>query len=135
MTGKANLKIKSKITLNFCFSYENISVAVVVAFFTCWSPFHSQRLMFVSVTLYGEWTDRLRASQHVLFMCSGIKADHWIPWCAFAPKPWFYTQNPYTKPQILYFKPMFLHRKSQFFHSNPLFLYFKPLLVFSDTLF
>ena len=98
MTGKANLKTKSKITLNFCFSYENISVAVVVAFFTCWSPFHSQRLMFVSVTLYGEWTDRLRASQHVLFMCSGIKADHWIPWCAFAPKPWFYTQNPYTKP-------------------------------------
>lgn len=97
MTGKANLKIKSKITLNFCFSYENISVAVVVAFFTCWSPFHSQRLMFVSVTLYGEWTDRLRASQHVLFMCSGIKADHWIPWCAFAPKPWFYTPKPLHK--------------------------------------
>ena len=36
------------------------SVAVVVAFFICWIPFHSQRLMFVVVTLYGEWTDTLQ---------------------------------------------------------------------------
>ena len=33
-----------------------VLVAVVVAFFICWIPFHSQRLMFVVVTLYGEWT-------------------------------------------------------------------------------
>ena len=37
-----------------------LSVAVVVAFFICWIPFHSQRLMFVVVTLYGEWTDTLQ---------------------------------------------------------------------------
>ena len=49
-----------------------IAVAVVVAFFICWIPFHSQRLMFVVVTLYGEWTRALTRAQHVLFMVSGI---------------------------------------------------------------
>ena len=46
-------------------------VVVVVAFFICWIPFHSQRLMFVVVTLYGEWTVALQQAQHVLFMVSG----------------------------------------------------------------
>ena len=48
------------------------SVVVVVAFFICWLPFHSQRLMFVVVTLYGEWTLPLQQAQHVLFMVSGV---------------------------------------------------------------
>ena len=65
-------------------------VAVVVAFFICWIPFHSQRLMFVVVTLYREWTvglqqasyfcsnilfaslEFLSQAQHVLFMVSGV---------------------------------------------------------------
>ena len=66
-------------------------VAVVVAFFICWIPFHSQRLMFVVVTLYREWTvglqqvtyfcqrhfvcvtkDFVSQAQHVLFMVSGV---------------------------------------------------------------
>lgn len=65
-------------------------VAVVVAFFICWIPFHSQRLMFVVVTLYREWTVGLQQAtyffqtfclrhqrncdqaQHVLFMVSGV---------------------------------------------------------------
>merc|ERR1719411_2420175 len=47
-------------------------VVVVVAFFICWLPFHSQRLMFVVVTLYGDWTLPLQQAQHVLFMVSGV---------------------------------------------------------------
>jgi hypothetical protein len=46
-------------------------VTVVIAFFSCWSPFHSQRLMFVLVTLYGRWNRSLTRAQHVLFMVSG----------------------------------------------------------------
>ena len=47
-------------------------MVVVVAFFICWIPFHSQRLMFVVVTLYGEWSPRISEAQHVLFMVSGV---------------------------------------------------------------
>ena len=47
-------------------------MVVVVAFFICWIPFHSQRLMFVVVTLYGEWSPRTQYTQHVLFMVSGV---------------------------------------------------------------
>ena len=36
--------------------FDLFLVVVVVAFFICWLPFHSQRLMFVVVTLYGDWT-------------------------------------------------------------------------------
>ena len=47
------------------------SAVVVFAFFLCWTPFHSQRLMFVLVTLLGNWTNRLVSAQHILFMISG----------------------------------------------------------------
>lgn len=47
-------------------------VVVVFAFFFCWTPFHSQRLMFVLVTLYGEWTPTLTSVQHLLFTFSGV---------------------------------------------------------------
>ena len=46
-------------------------VAVVLTFFACWTPFHSQRLMFVFVTLYGTWSPALTRAQHILFMISG----------------------------------------------------------------
>lgn len=50
----------------------HLSVAVVVvAFFLCWAPFHSQRLMFVLVTLLGNWNNKLIQGQHILFMISG----------------------------------------------------------------
>ena len=52
-------------------------VAVVFAFFFCWSPFHTQRLMFVLVTLYGEWTETLKSVQHILFTISG-EERHYI---------------------------------------------------------
>ena len=48
-----------------------IPVVVVFSFFLCWSPFHSQRLMFVLVTLYGRWTKTLLSAQHILFITSG----------------------------------------------------------------
>jgi len=47
-------------------------VVVVFAFFFCWTPFHAQRLMFVLVTLYGEWTTTLTSVQHILFTISGV---------------------------------------------------------------
>ena len=47
-----------------------ILVAVVIAFFLCWAPFHSQRLM----TLYiapEDWTPELHTIQTTLFYISG----------------------------------------------------------------
>ncbi|XP_052236278.1 pyrokinin-1 receptor-like [Dreissena polymorpha] len=44
-------------------------VAVVVAFFLCWAPFHAQRLM----TLYiKQWTPALIEAQEYLFYASGL---------------------------------------------------------------
>ncbi|XP_042243363.1 neuropeptides capa receptor-like [Homarus americanus] len=47
-------------------------VAVVVAFFVCWAPFHAQRLMFVIVTSYGKWTAHLRSVNTKLYYFTGI---------------------------------------------------------------
>ena len=46
-------------------------MVVVFAFFFCWTPFHTQRLMFVWVTLYGEWSPTLQSVHHILFTISG----------------------------------------------------------------
>ncbi|KAL4236821.1 Serpentine type 7TM GPCR chemoreceptor Srsx [Mactra antiquata] len=46
-------------------------VAVVVAFFVCWAPFHAQRLM----TLYipaAKWTDKLLETHKVIYYISGV---------------------------------------------------------------
>ena len=85
MLGKYNPRDNKHSLQGFLFP-----VAVVVAFFICWIPFHSQRLMFVVVTLYREWTvglqqasyfcsnilfaslEFLSQAQHVLFMVSGV---------------------------------------------------------------
>ena len=48
-----------------------ILAVVVFSFFFCWTPFHAQRLMFVFVTLKGEWSKSLTRAQHILFMISG----------------------------------------------------------------
>ncbi|GIX85802.1 neuropeptides capa receptor [Caerostris darwini] len=45
--------------------------AVVIAFFVCWAPFHAQRLLFLYVTLYGEWTDTLKHINQNLFTLAG----------------------------------------------------------------
>ncbi|XP_042908808.1 neuropeptides capa receptor-like [Parasteatoda tepidariorum] len=47
-------------------------VAVVAGFFLCWAPFHAQRLLFVIVTSYSEWTETLRNVNHNLFTLAGI---------------------------------------------------------------
>ncbi|XP_029643904.2 pyrokinin-1 receptor-like [Octopus sinensis] len=44
-------------------------VAVVVAFFICWAPFHIQRLMVFYVK---EWTIKLRRVEKIIFYISGI---------------------------------------------------------------
>ncbi|XP_022244947.1 neuromedin-U receptor 2-like [Limulus polyphemus] len=46
-------------------------IAVVIAFFVCWAPFHSQRLLFLYVTLYSGWTTQLRTVNHYLFTLAG----------------------------------------------------------------
>ncbi|XP_060584543.1 pyrokinin-1 receptor-like [Ruditapes philippinarum] len=46
-------------------------VAVVVAFFVCWAPFHAQRLM----TLYipaAKWTEKLLEAHKVIYYVSGV---------------------------------------------------------------
>jgi len=45
-------------------------VAIVVAFFLCWAPFHTQRLMTASIP-DGYWTKPLLEMQSVLFFISG----------------------------------------------------------------
>lgn len=47
-------------------------LAVVLVFFICWTPFHAQRLMFVIVTLQGEWTHANGQAHHILFLASGV---------------------------------------------------------------
>ncbi|XP_042892291.1 neuromedin-U receptor 2-like isoform X2 [Penaeus japonicus] len=47
-------------------------LAVVVVFFLCWAPFHAQRLMFVIVTSYGEWTPHLRTVNANLYYFTGL---------------------------------------------------------------
>ncbi|KFM79479.1 Neuropeptides capa receptor, partial [Stegodyphus mimosarum] len=46
-------------------------VAVVIAFFVCWAPFHAQRLLFLYVSLYSTWTDTLRLINQNLFTLAG----------------------------------------------------------------
>ena len=46
------------------------AVAIVVAFFLCWAPFHTQRLMTASIP-DGYWTEPLLEIQSVLFFISG----------------------------------------------------------------
>ena len=48
-----------------------LPVAVVVAFFLCWAPFHSQRLMTVFLEKEEDWTPELLKIQSVLFYISG----------------------------------------------------------------
>ena len=45
-------------------------VAVLVTFFVCWAPFHTQRIITASVP-DGSWTDKLLEVQSVLFYISG----------------------------------------------------------------
>ena len=47
------------------------SVAVVVAFFICWAPFHTQRLMYI----YHKpqyWTPAVKSLHNILFYISGV---------------------------------------------------------------
>ena len=44
------------------------SVAVVVAFFVCWAPFHAQRLMTIYIK---QWTPELIGIQDIIFHISG----------------------------------------------------------------
>nr|QRC76238.1 neuromedin U receptor variant b [Deroceras reticulatum] len=46
-------------------------VAVVIAFFLCWAPFHSQRLMTLYVP-HDAWTDTMLTLQTCLFYVSGV---------------------------------------------------------------
>ena len=70
-----------ELTLSLC-----PSVVVVFAFFFLWLPYHTQRwlvvvflfsslafprLMFVMVTLHGDWSSALLATHHHLFIVSG----------------------------------------------------------------
>ena len=72
-TGFALIYFRSKILilnyLNWLFLL--ISVTVVVAFFVCWAPYHSQRLLFLYVSLYGQWTEPLRKINQDLFSLAG----------------------------------------------------------------
>ncbi|KAK8389128.1 hypothetical protein O3P69_020837 [Scylla paramamosain] len=50
---------------------QRMLVAVVVAFFLCWAPFHAQRLMFGIVTSKDQWTDTLLSVHTQLFCFTG----------------------------------------------------------------
>ncbi|XP_050701006.1 neuromedin-U receptor 2-like isoform X2 [Eriocheir sinensis] len=46
-------------------------LAVVVAFFLCWAPFHAQRLMFGIITSKDQWTETLRSINTQLYCFTG----------------------------------------------------------------
>ncbi|XP_041352308.1 pyrokinin-1 receptor-like [Gigantopelta aegis] len=46
-------------------------VAVVIAFFVCWAPFHTQRLMTIYIPA-DAWTDQLHVIQTYIFYISGV---------------------------------------------------------------
>lgn len=48
-----------------------VSVAVVVAFFVCWAPFHAQRLMPLYIPA-AKWTDSLMDIHKVIYYISGV---------------------------------------------------------------
>ena len=77
-------------------------VVVVFSFFFCWSPFHAQRLMFVFITLYGNWTATSTSAQHLLFVFSGIFTESsQLPLSASNVSGIFYYFNSALNP-ILY---------------------------------
>ncbi|KAL8585515.1 hypothetical protein ACOMHN_051400 [Nucella lapillus] len=47
------------------------AVAVVIAFFVCWAPFHTQRLMTVYIPP-NAWTPQLLTIQTYIFYISGV---------------------------------------------------------------
>ena len=49
-----------------------VAVAVVVAFFICWAPFHAQRLMTIYIR-EDQWTPLWLELQSHLFYISGIE--------------------------------------------------------------
>ena len=49
-----------------------VAVAVVVAFFICWAPFHAQRLMVMYMTKSDDPSDIRNVIQHVLYYVSGV---------------------------------------------------------------
>ncbi|CAG2164736.1 unnamed protein product [Oppiella nova] len=46
-------------------------VCIVIVFSFCWCPFHAQRLLFLYVSLYANWTNTLRQVNQVLFLSAG----------------------------------------------------------------
>ncbi len=56
---------------NTCPRVVVASVAVVIAFFICWAPFHTQRLMVIYIP-EKHWTDAMKTSFSILFYISGI---------------------------------------------------------------
>ena len=69
--------------------------------FFCLSPFHSQRLMFAVVSLYGTWTKILVTAQHGLFVVSGRSTACWSLF-SFSSSGVFFYFNSALKP-ILYY--------------------------------
>jgi len=57
--------------------FAHYAVAVVVAFFICWAPFHAQRLMTIYVR-NDQWTTALLEIQSLLFYVSGIFCMYFV---------------------------------------------------------
>ena len=66
-------------------------MTVVICFFLCWSPYHSQRLMFATLTLTGGWTSRNTYIHYYLYLASG-KWDVYFC-CIYKSVPWLKPGN------------------------------------------
>ena len=47
-------------------------MTVVIFFFVCWCPYHSQRLMFAVLTLTGGWSTGISYVHYYLWLASGL---------------------------------------------------------------
>ena len=111
---KRNFSVSSATVFAQCcyvyfFIFCSISVAVVVAFFLCWAPFHAQRLLTNYVKV---WTPPLLHVQSTLFYISGMCEG---PVATFIlNSSYFWVHNSQFRLQLVVYKLQFTFNSSYF---------------------
>ena len=60
------------IQYNIFYSFFHVSVAVIICFLICWTPYHALRIMFVITSKMGLRSQKLLEMEDTLYLISGI---------------------------------------------------------------